>query len=125
MYLITTVFPLQPVQSLADHYTYRVKKGGSIPEGEMRETSSELEEASFVLQADALQVRCEVHMYMYMYVYMYVSFVLQDGLNALSSKAYTHTGNSKKGDIYTLCNGGRGNLNGYSLERGEIPAQIE
>ena len=83
----------------------------------MRETSSELEEASFVLQADALQVRCEVH--------MYVSFVLQDGLNPLSSKAYTHKGNSKKGDIYTLCNGGRGNLNGYSLERGEIPAQIE
>ena len=123
MYL-TTFFPLQPVQSLADHYACRVKKGGSIPEvkdGEMRETSSELEEASFVLQADALQVRSDVHMYMY----MYVSFVLQDGLNPLSSKAYTHTGNSKKGDIYTLCNSGRGNLNGYSLERREIPAQIQ
>ena len=57
MYL-TTFFPLQLVQSLADYYACRVKKGGSIPEvkdGEMRETSSELEEASFVLQADALQ----------------------------------------------------------------------
>ena len=120
MYL-TTFFPLQ---SLAGHYACRVKKGGSIPvvkDGEMRETSSELEEASFVLQADALQVRSEVHMYMY----THVSFVLQDVLNPLSSKPYTHTGNSEKGDIYTLCNSGWGNLNGYSLERGEIPAPIE
>ena len=64
--LLPSSIPLQPVQSLADRYARRVKKEGSIPEvkdGEMRETSSEPEEASFVLQADALQVSVHGHLH--------------------------------------------------------------
>ena len=50
----------QPVQSLADRYARRLKKQGSIPDNidatrEERDPSAE-PEASFVLQADALQV---------------------------------------------------------------------
>ena len=91
---------------------------GSIPEvkdREIRDTISELEEASFVLQADALQVRYIVHMY----VYTYVSFVFQDVLNPCPRR---HTLIQA---IQKRVTSGRGNLNGYSLERGEIPAQIE
>ena len=68
---LTTFLSLQPVQSLTNRYARRVKKGSSIPgvkDGEMRETSSEPEEASFVLQADALQVRSEVHVYVHVYM---------------------------------------------------------
>ena len=48
----------QPLQSLADRYARRLKKQGSLPNidttREEREASSE-PEASFILQADALQ----------------------------------------------------------------------
>ena len=58
--LTSVIFKLlfQPVQSLADRYARRLKKQGSLPDidtaREVREPSSD-PEASFILQADALQ----------------------------------------------------------------------
>ena len=78
MYIYMYLLCLQPLQSLADRYARRLKKQGSHPEldvREEREPSSE-PEASFILQADALQVRaCHTHMQMHARIHTRTSTV--------------------------------------------------
>ena len=87
--------PPQPVQSLADRYARRLKTQGGFPEvkdRERREPSSE-SEASFILQADALQVMSALlsfnpPLFYCAYMYIHVSLVPSAHEELLGTRLY-------------------------------------